>query len=527
MKKAIPLLTLGTVFLASCTLFHGGDEFSTLYRAHVQAEIRQIDAITDALGLQRKEHTEWDIETSLTIPLLFSGTLNSKYDIKAFERNADIRFTDFGLNYESLMGTGGIQAKELGLISHEGDAYFLLQWLRDTPLLTAEMMNVFKNYDGKWLSWTRDDAMKSLSGASAEEVLATTIVNNLSKMKLSDIENYLTKNIIWKPTGKATQSGSLVLYPVDLDRDAIIALVTSVNQDLTGSGISDQEKGDLRTALDSIVFVGTLALDRDDASRSMLDATVSQSGGTVIAKIAINQSRENLGIKLDSIPTGAVIDLNLSSTKDEFRGNMALTQSWIEMGKVNLNAQFDDAMLKALNLELSGQGIAVQLVHKRSDDGKFDGNLQLPLGAMSWNGTMDGKKLTGLSVKWALQWGALTMNLSQSGGELKGPMILKNGDQTAFQANVRLLVESGKFALGVDVLDETGTGSMLSFGTRLNYTISPYEKNIKSPSPTTPLQSFIDALNAVVPAPIDSPEFDTNTLGTGELNMANPPSISN
>lgn len=69
------------------------------------------------------------------------------------------------------------------------------------------------------------------------------------------------------------------------------------------------------------------------------------------------------------------------------------------MGKVNLNAQFDDAILKALNLELSGQGIAVQLVHKRSDDGKFDGNLQLPLGAMSWNGTMDGKKLTGLSVK--------------------------------------------------------------------------------------------------------------------------------
>lgn len=58
MKKAIPLLTLGTVFLASCTLFQGGDEFSTLYRAHVQAEIRQIDAITDALGLQRKEHTE-------------------------------------------------------------------------------------------------------------------------------------------------------------------------------------------------------------------------------------------------------------------------------------------------------------------------------------------------------------------------------------------------------------------------------------------------------------------------------------
>lgn len=399
MRKVFPLVLCGAVFLGSCTLFQGGDEFTTLYKAHVQAEIRQLDVITEALGLQRKEQTTGDIETSFSVPLLFSGVLSSQYDIKAFDRDADLRFSDFRLNYESLMGTGGIEAKELGLISQDGDAYFLFKGLSDTTLLTPEMLDVFKTYDGKWLSWTRDDAMRSLSGASADEILATTVVNNLSKMRLADVEKYLTEYIIWKPTGSPTQSGSLQVYPVDLDRDAIIGLVGAINQDLTGSGMSDLEKTDLRTVLDSINFQGTLALDPSDASVSHLNATISQSGGTILAKLSTKQSKENLSIKLDSIPTGAIIDIGLNYTRDEFRGNMSLSQSGIEMGRVNLLANYADNVLSKLDLELTGQGLSVRMTHNRASDGNFDGNLQLPVGAMSWNGKLDGKKLSALSVK--------------------------------------------------------------------------------------------------------------------------------
>lgn len=100
------------------------------------------------------------------------------------------------------------------------------------------------------------------------------------------------------------------------------------------------------------------------------------------------------------------------------------------------------------------------------------------------------------------------MNLSQSGGELRGPMILKNGDEVAFQANIKLLLDAGKFALGVDVPDETGSGSMFSLATRMSYDISAYEKKITAPSGTESLQSFIDALNAVVPETPDLSDMD-------------------
>jgi len=45
------------------------------------------------------------------------------------------------------------------------------------------------------------------------------------------------------------------------------------------------------------------------------------------------------------------------------------------------------------------QGVAVNLSHTQKEDGNFEGKLQLPVGAMSWNGQIKNKKMTALSLK--------------------------------------------------------------------------------------------------------------------------------
>jgi predicted HAD superfamily phosphohydrolase YqeG len=141
-----------------------------------------------------------------------------------------------------MMGSGGIQAKKIGAISHNGDAYFLFSELMSSELLSPQIQAVLKKYDSTWLSWTRDDAMKALSGATEEEALATTITNNLSKMTLSDVSASLKKHMIWKATGSSTSSGNLQVFPIDLNRENVIALVDSMSRDITGSGMTDIQK---------------------------------------------------------------------------------------------------------------------------------------------------------------------------------------------------------------------------------------------------------------------------------------------
>jgi hypothetical protein len=39
------------------------------------------------------------------------------------------------------------------------------------------------------------------------------------------------------------------------------------------------------------------------------------------------------------------------------------------------------------------------MTHTQKNDGNFEGHLQLPVGAISWNGKKEGTKLTELSLK--------------------------------------------------------------------------------------------------------------------------------
>jgi hypothetical protein len=127
------------------------------------------------------------------------------------------------------------------------------------------------------MSWTRADAMKSLSGASEQEVIATTITNNIAKMSLKDIESYLTKYPIWKSTGESTQSGNLTVYPVELNTEEFITMLNAVSKDITGSGLTDTEKSDLQNIFQTKKIQGTMAFDPNEALTAHTHLTIVES----------------------------------------------------------------------------------------------------------------------------------------------------------------------------------------------------------------------------------------------------------
>lgn len=66
--------------------------------------------------------------------------------------------------------------------------------------------------------------------------------------------------------------------------------------------------------------------------------------------------------------------------------------------------------------------MTASISHEMKADNAFEGRLTLPVGALTWTGTMADDTLDGLSVKGVIPDGTLTMNLAKSGALLAGPV---------------------------------------------------------------------------------------------------------
>lgn len=183
-----------------------------------------------------------------------SGALSFEHDAKVNGRDADLSLKNIRLAYESMMWSGLLSLEKFGLISKESDVYFFFNELKDENLLPEDVRNMLSTYAGTWLSWTREDMRKSLSGASEEEILSNTIVENLSRMTLVDIEKYLKKYPFFKEAADLGMSGSMHVFAVDVDRVAILSLMKEVTEDLAGTGISADDQAEIESTLASLIF---------------------------------------------------------------------------------------------------------------------------------------------------------------------------------------------------------------------------------------------------------------------------------
>jgi hypothetical protein len=127
---------------------------------------------------------------------------------------------------------------------------------------------------------------------------------------------------------------------------------------------------------------------------------IMQSGSLEkLAQVEIHETKNTLNVHLISLPTNSTVHFawNLGDTESTLK--LALTQSGVEMANVLGKIDYTGRTFRSFSLDVMAQGVAVNLSHIQKEDGNFEGKLQLPVGAMSWNGQMKNKKMTALSLK--------------------------------------------------------------------------------------------------------------------------------
>lgn len=194
------------------------------------------------------------------------------------------------------------------------------------------MRTIFAKYNDTWLSWTQGEAEAGITDPQELRVMAMT--KNLAKMDLTTIEKYLTTYPIWKQVADLGMSGALHVYSVELDREQVIALVDTISTDLTSSGLTTEDKGELRTELANIGLAGTLAFDPADATVGQTRLTLSSTGGESIATISIDSTATGMQMVLRD--TASDTELMITTSESESRDDMAvsLSQSGVSMGKL-------------------------------------------------------------------------------------------------------------------------------------------------------------------------------------------------
>lgn len=407
------LLVSSLVLALSACGFNSDSDFSSLYNKHVQAQVTAIEDFAKSLGLYRQEQSVGTLQAAINVPMMVTGSLSLEHSAKVNGRDADLSLKNIRAVYESMMGSGSLSLDQFGLVSKNGDAYFFFQGLTDT-LLPEDIRIVLAKYEKTWLSWTRDDIKNTLAGATEEEIIANTIIENLSKMTLADVEKYLTKYPILKNTADLGMSGSLHVYSVDLDRESTLSLITKVTEDITGSGVSDADKGDIQDGLASITLSGTVAFDSSNARVAETHLTISESGSSEVGTIDAVTNGDKLQVRLTSAATKAGVELVLAKEENKNTIKLIISEGGAEMGKLVGYIQKSGDKFQELSLDVTAQGMTVSLKHTLKDDGKFEGSLQLPIvGAITWNGTLAGKKLTGFSLRGTTPSGAISMELAQ------------------------------------------------------------------------------------------------------------------
>lgn len=77
------------------------------------------------------------------------------------------------------------------------------------------------------------------------------------------------------------------------------------------------------------------------------------------------------------------------------------------------------------------------------------------------------------------------MELKPQGDRVVGPLILKQGSDTLFSSIISLLLDEGKFGLGVDILPSEATGStepQARVSIDMTNTTTPFYDSISVPS---------------------------------------------
>ena len=252
---------LSVVFLSGCTFGGEKTDFVSLYTAHVSQQMDTLRDIADTMGYMESYQANGSISMGVDIPAILSGAIRATYDAKVHGQDVEFHVQDTSLRYETLLASGSFLADSLDMISQGGDAFFRFDGVESLGLFGPEIVPVLEKYKNTWLAVTKTEFENSLSGSTTEDRIAYEISDALGRMTLTDMEDYLTRYLLWKEEKSLGMSGGLTVFEVSLSRENIRAMVSEFAKKASGTDLTPEQQTSLEKSLQDMTLSGTMAFD--------------------------------------------------------------------------------------------------------------------------------------------------------------------------------------------------------------------------------------------------------------------------
>jgi hypothetical protein len=347
------------------------------------------------------------VNSALSVPGLFSGSLTSKYAGLIDGRNSESVFQNLQLLFTSLISSGSLSADEVSFLSFGTDSYLSYKNIVDVGVIPEPVKAIIKKYESTWLNISQG----SIDEMSAEELMGYNIGKNIFTKSLSDLEKYALDFPIFKETGDLGMSGALHFWSVELDRSNIVNLAKQLTKDLAGTGITDENIKAMTTSLESISFSGKIGFDPKDPTVSLLEGTLSASG-KVLTDIVISHQKDNSSIQFTNSEEKAAISINYGKKEGKYVFDAKVTKDSVEMGKISAYVEQKDGKFRELSIEASAQGMVISLKHTLEGN-KFTGKLSAVVATLDWSGVINDDRLEELKINGTSPVGTLSANLTK------------------------------------------------------------------------------------------------------------------
>lgn len=312
------------------------------------------------------------LSAAVDIPAIMSGAVSAAYEGKVHGQDVSFALKNPSLQYETLLASGSLLAKQIEMVSQGGDAFFRYDGLSTFGLLGEEVLPVLEQYKNTWLALRTSDLDTSLSG-SLEDEMATKLSDALARMTLSDIESYLIEYPLWKEEKNLGMSGELMQYEVSLAKENILAMMDAFTKKATGNGLTDEQKESLSGALAALDIHGTIAWNpknvRDMSAHLTLSTPESET-----ANIDITRSSDTLSATLSA--SGSISTWSSKKENDGCVFSLISRNGGVEVVRIDgTSKHIDGAYLLDITASSPAQGLTLIFSHKMLADGAFDGKL--------------------------------------------------------------------------------------------------------------------------------------------------------
>jgi len=195
------------------------------------------------------------------------------------------------------------------------------------------------------------------------ELQALDLLENISKLTKKEIQEYTNTYKIFRSTKELGMSGSLQMYAIELDRDALIGLLDALKKDLTTTGFDVDDIAALQSSMADISITGEMGFHPKNTTESYISLNFADSEDTPLGTMILVLNEHNQSMSFSDASQS--VSLNIVKTHSDNKDDLTLTvyESGMEMLKITAYIEYTGKKIREISLDATLQGVSILMRH--------------------------------------------------------------------------------------------------------------------------------------------------------------------